>query len=142
MDPNHNPNLGYYNISDLSGLLSSMDDQVVKDKEEAASSKDALDKMEKWKHASQEDNWLDEYEKGENRYSTGKGVHINLKNAEKAQILVSKIPSLIENLTAKINTWEKVRGIPFLYHKDLWLKKIMCDLHMEQNDSTEILVDN
>ncbi|XP_009779411.1 65-kDa microtubule-associated protein 5 isoform X1 [Nicotiana sylvestris] len=103
--------------SDLSYLLSSMDDQVVKAKEQAASRKEVLDKVEKWKHASQEESWLDEYEKDENRYSAGKGVHINLKRAEKARILVSKIPSLIENLTAKVKAWEKEKGMPFLYHK-------------------------
>ncbi|XP_059312341.1 65-kDa microtubule-associated protein 5 [Lycium ferocissimum] len=103
--------------SDLSDLLSSMDDQVVKAKEQAASRKEVLDKVDKWKHASQEESWLDEYEKDENRYSAGKGVHINLKRAEKARILVSKIPSLVENLIAKIKAWEKERGMPFLYHK-------------------------
>lgn len=94
-----------------------MDDQVVKAKEQASSRKEVLDKVEKWKHASQEESWLDEYEKDDNRYSAGKGVHINLKRAEKARILVSKIPSLVENLTAKIKAWEKERGMPFLYHK-------------------------
>ncbi|KAF3621065.1 65-kDa microtubule-associated protein 5 [Capsicum annuum] len=93
--------------SDLSGLLSSMDDQVVKAKEEAASRKDVPDKMEKWKHASQEKSWLDKYGKDENRYNTGKDVHINLKRTKKARILVSKIPSLVENLTAKMKAWEK-----------------------------------
>ncbi|XP_016482832.1 65-kDa microtubule-associated protein 5 [Nicotiana tabacum] len=104
--------------SDLSYLLSSMDDQVVKAKEQAASRKEVLDKVEKWKHASQEESWLDEYEKDENRFSAGKGVHINLKRAEKARILVSKLPSLVENLTAKVKAWEKEKGMPFLYHKD------------------------
>lgn len=40
-----------------------MDDQVVKAKEQASSRKEVLDKVEKWKHASQEESWLDEYEK-------------------------------------------------------------------------------
>lgn len=48
---------------DLSDLLSSMDDQVAKAKEQARSRKDILDKVEKWKHAADEESWLDEYEK-------------------------------------------------------------------------------
>lgn len=36
---------------------------MVKAKEQAASRKEVLDKVEKWKHASQEESWLDEYEK-------------------------------------------------------------------------------
>lgn len=46
----------------MSDLLSSMDDQIAKAKEQALSRKDILDKVEKWKVASGEENWLDEYE--------------------------------------------------------------------------------
>lgn len=35
--------------------------------------------------------------KDENRYSAGRGVHKNLKRAEKARILVSKIPCELLN---------------------------------------------
>ncbi|XP_057991012.1 65-kDa microtubule-associated protein 1-like [Hevea brasiliensis] len=48
---------------DLSDLLSSMDDQIRKAKEQALSRKEILDKVEKWKCASEEEKWLDEYEK-------------------------------------------------------------------------------
>ena len=48
---------------DLSDLLSGIDDQIVKAKELALSRKDILDKVEKWKYASDEENWLDDYEK-------------------------------------------------------------------------------
>ncbi|KAK6233631.1 hypothetical protein QUC31_006037 [Theobroma cacao] len=48
---------------DLSNLLSSMDDEITKAKQEALSRKDILDKVEKWKHASEEEKWLDDYEK-------------------------------------------------------------------------------
>ncbi|GMI80436.1 microtubule-associated protein 65-5 [Hibiscus trionum] len=102
---------------DLSNLLSSMDDQIAKAKQEALSRKDILDKVEKWKHASEEEKWLDDYEKDENRYSAGRGVHKNLKRAEKARSLVSKLPSLVENLIAKVKAWELEKGIPFLYDK-------------------------
>lgn len=49
--------------TDLSDLLSSMDDQIAKAKEQAQSRKDILDKVEKWKHASEEESWLDEYQR-------------------------------------------------------------------------------
>ncbi|KAI3445184.1 hypothetical protein Pfo_001849 [Paulownia fortunei] len=101
---------------DLSDLLSSMDDQIAKAKEQAQSRKDILDKVEKWRHASEEESWLDEYERDENRYSAGRGVHKNLKRAERARILVSKIPSLVESLTAKVKAWELEKGMPFLYN--------------------------
>ncbi|XP_042065049.1 65-kDa microtubule-associated protein 5 [Salvia splendens] len=103
--------------ADLSELLSSMDDQIAIAKEEAQSRKDILDKVEKWKHASEEESWLDEYERDENRYSAGRGVHKNLKRAEKARILVSKIPILVESLTSKVKAWEQERGMSFLYNK-------------------------
>lgn len=101
----------------LSNLLSSMDDQIVKAKEQALSRKDILDKVEKCKFAFEEDKWLDEYEKDENRYSAGRGAHKNLKRAEKARILVGKIPSIIESLTTKVKAWESEKGVPFLFDK-------------------------
>ncbi|XP_074589831.1 65-kDa microtubule-associated protein 5-like [Curcuma longa] len=103
--------------ADLSELLSSMDNQIQKAKEEALSRKDILEKVDKWKYASEEENWLDDYEKDENRYSTGRGVHKNLKRAEKARILMNKIPALLENLIAKIKAWERENEIPFMYYK-------------------------
>ncbi|KAJ8756078.1 hypothetical protein K2173_024625 [Erythroxylum novogranatense] len=103
--------------TDMSDLLSSMDDQITKAKELALSRKDILDKVEKWKCGSEEEKWLDDYEKDENRYSAGRGAHKNLKRAEKARILVSKIPSIVENLTAKIKAWESENGVPFMYDK-------------------------
>lgn len=102
---------------DLSDLLSSMDDQIAKAKEESLSRKDILDKVEKWKHGAEEEQWLDDYEKDENRYSAGRGAHKNLKRAEKARILISKLPSVVENLIAKVKAWEAEKRIPFLYDK-------------------------
>lgn len=40
-----------------------MDNQIAKAKEQALSRKDILEKVDKWKHASDEENWLDDYEK-------------------------------------------------------------------------------
>ncbi|KAJ6825636.1 65-kDa microtubule-associated protein 5-like [Iris pallida] len=101
----------------MSELLSSMDNQIVKAKELALSRKDILEKVEKWKFASEEETWLDDYERDQNRYNAGRGAHKNLKRAEKARILVSKIPSLVDNLTAKVKAWEHERGMKFLYNK-------------------------
>ena len=44
-------------------MLSGIDDQIVKANEQALSRKDILDKVEKWKYASDEENWLDDYER-------------------------------------------------------------------------------
>lgn len=48
---------------DLDDLLSSMDDQIAKAKEQALSRKDILDKVEKWRYATEEEKWLEEYER-------------------------------------------------------------------------------
>lgn len=103
--------------ADLSELLAGMDDRIAEAKEHALSRKDILEKVEKWTSASEEETWLDEYERDQNRYNAGRGAHINLKRAEKARVLVNKIPSLMENLTAKIKVWEKEKGIPFMFNK-------------------------
>ncbi|CAN6346854.1 unnamed protein product [Urochloa humidicola] len=103
--------------ADLSDLLAGLDDRIVEAKEHALSRKDILEKVEKWKSTCEEETWLDEYERDQNRYNAGRGAHINLKRAEKARVLVSKIPSLLENLTAKIKVWEKEKGMPFMFDK-------------------------
>lgn len=103
--------------ADLSELLTGMDDRITEARELALSRKDILEKVEKWTSASEEEGWLGEYERDQNRYNAGRGAHVNLKRAEKARILVSKIPSLLENLTAKIKAWEKEKGIQFMYDK-------------------------
>ncbi|KAI4323593.1 hypothetical protein L6164_023186 [Bauhinia variegata] len=102
---------------DMSDLLQSMDDQIKKAKEQAQSRKDILDRVEKWKFAAEEEKWLDEYERDENRFSGVRGAHKNLQRAEKARTLVTKIPSMVENLIAKVKAWETEKGIPFLYDK-------------------------
>ncbi|KAJ4803667.1 Microtubule-associated protein 65-5 [Rhynchospora pubera] len=102
---------------DLSDLLAGMDGRIVKAKEQAISRKDILEKVEKWKFASEEESWLDEYERDQSRYSAGRGVHKNMKRAEKARILVNKLPVLVETLMSKIKAWEKEKGIPFEYDK-------------------------
>ncbi|KAJ6945359.1 hypothetical protein NC651_000419 [Populus alba x Populus x berolinensis] len=59
----------------------------------------------------------DEYEKDDNRYGAGRGAHKNLKRAEKALILASKTPSVVENLSSIVEAWEMERNIHFLCDK-------------------------
>ncbi|KAJ8646333.1 hypothetical protein MRB53_008081 [Persea americana] len=92
-------------------------EQITKAKEQALSRKEILDKVEKWRFACEEESWLDDYEMDQNRYSAGRGVHKNLKRAEKARLLVNKIPSLVENLRGKVRAWEEEKRMPFLYDK-------------------------
>ncbi|KAK6132981.1 hypothetical protein DH2020_033272 [Rehmannia glutinosa] len=96
-------------------LVADMDNQIVKAKEEAASRKDILDKVEKWMSACEEESWLEDYNRDENRYNASRGAHLNLKRAEKARILVNKIPALVDSLVAKTRVWEQERGITFSY---------------------------
>uniref|UniRef100_A0ACD5TLA5 Uncharacterized protein n=1 Tax=Avena sativa TaxID=4498 RepID=A0ACD5TLA5_AVESA len=103
--------------ADLSELLTKMDDRITEARELALSRKDILEKVEKWTLATEEEGWLGEYERDQNRYNAGRGAHVNLKRAEKARIVVSKIPSLLENLTARVNAWETEKGIPFMHDK-------------------------
>ncbi|XP_042490660.1 65-kDa microtubule-associated protein 1-like [Macadamia integrifolia] len=98
-----------------SELLADMDNQIVKAKEEALSRKEILDKVEKWMSACEEESWLEDYNRDENRYNSSRGAHLNLKRAEKARILVNKIPALVETLVAKIRAWEEERDMPFSY---------------------------
>ncbi|CAH2058792.1 unnamed protein product [Thlaspi arvense] len=102
---------------DLSDILASIDGQIEKAKEEAISRKEILDKVEKLRHAKEEEKWLDDYEKDENRFSAVRGAHKNLKRAEKARSLISKIPAMIDGLATKVKAWEQERGVPFLCDK-------------------------
>nr|CAB3465259.1 unnamed protein product [Digitaria exilis] len=72
--------------ADLSELLAGMDDRIMEAKEHALSRKDILEKVEKWTSATEEETWLDEYERDQNRYNAGRGAHLNLKHAEKARV--------------------------------------------------------
>ncbi|KAI0511924.1 hypothetical protein KFK09_012558 [Dendrobium nobile] len=98
-----------------SELLANMDNQISKAKEEALSRKEILDKVDKWMSACEEESWLEDYNRDENRYNSSRGAHLNLKRAEKARILVNKIPALVDTLVAKTRTWEESRGMSFTY---------------------------
>ncbi|EEF31178.1 65-kDa microtubule-associated protein 1 [Ricinus communis] len=96
-------------------LLADMDNQISKAKEEALSRKEILDKVEKWMSACEEESWLEDYNRDENRYNASRGAHLNLKRAEKARVLVNKIPALVDTLVAKTRAWEDDRGLQFAY---------------------------
>ncbi|KAE9614765.1 putative microtubule-associated protein, MAP65/Ase1/PRC1 [Lupinus albus] len=96
-------------------LLADMDNQIENAKEEALSRKDILDKVEKWMSACEEESWLEDYNRDENRYNASRGAHLNLKRAEKARILVNKIPALVDTLVAKTRAWEEDHGMSFTY---------------------------
>ncbi|KAL8147832.1 hypothetical protein AgCh_005232 [Apium graveolens] len=98
-----------------SQLLSDMDNKIIKAKEVALSRKDILDKVEKWMSACEEESWLEDYMRDDNRYNASRGAHLNLKRAEKARILVNKIPALVDTLIAKTRAWEEERGSAFSY---------------------------
>lgn len=96
-------------------LLADMDNQITKAKEEAVSRKEILDKVEKWMSACEEESWLEDYNRDDNRYNASRGAHLNLKRAEKARILVNKIPALVDTLVNKTRAWEQDRDIQFTY---------------------------
>lgn len=98
-----------------SDLLASMDDQIAKAKEEALSRKEIMEKVDKWMAACEEESWLEDYNRDENRYSVSRGAHINLKRAERARVIVNKIPALVDSLMAKTRAWEEERGATFFY---------------------------
>lgn len=96
-------------------VLEQIEIQVGKVKEEAFSRKEILEKIEKWLAACEEEAWLEEYNRDENRYNAGKGAHLTLKRAEKARALVNKLPAMVEALASKTLSWEKERGAEFTY---------------------------
>ncbi|CAA7400812.1 unnamed protein product [Spirodela intermedia] len=102
-------------IVDPSELLANMEEQIEKAKEESLSRKEIMDRIGKWASACEEEKWLEEYNQDENRYSTGRGVHLNLKRAERARISVTKIPAMVDILMKKTFAWEDERNKPFLY---------------------------
>ncbi|KAF3339765.1 microtubule-associated protein 3 isoform X2 [Carex littledalei] len=96
-------------------LMEQIDNQISLVKEDVLSRKDILEKVEKWLNACEEENWLEEYSKDENRYNAGRGAHLALKRAEKARAIVNKIPAMIHNLSDKITMWERERRKVFTY---------------------------
>ncbi|KAK1392833.1 65-kDa microtubule-associated protein 3 [Heracleum sosnowskyi] len=96
-------------------ILEQIELQIGNVKEEALSRKEILEKVEKWMTACEEECWLEEYNRDENRYNAGRGTHLTLKRAEKARALVNKLPGIIQTIASKTDAWEKERGIEFTY---------------------------
>ncbi|KAJ9545763.1 hypothetical protein OSB04_025470 [Centaurea solstitialis] len=100
---------------DPATLLEQIEILVGKVKEEAFSRKEILEKVEKWMAACEEECWLEEYNRDDNRYNAGRGAHLTLKRAEKARALVNKLPGIVEALVVKTVGWENERGVEFMY---------------------------
>lgn len=96
-------------------LLQQMELQISKVKEEAFSRKELLEKIQKWLSACEEESWLEEYNRDENRYNAGRGTHLMLKRAERARVVVNKIPAMVELLKSKAKAWKNERGVDFFY---------------------------
>ncbi|KAG5605113.1 hypothetical protein H5410_026605 [Solanum commersonii] len=100
---------------DHADLLTSMNKQITQAQEEASSRKAIMEKVEKWILGRDEELWLEEYSRDDNRYSVSRGAHKNLRRAERARVMVNKIPALVDMLIAKTKSWEEERKKPFLY---------------------------
>ncbi|XP_057798404.1 65-kDa microtubule-associated protein 3 [Salvia miltiorrhiza] len=100
---------------DASCVLEQIELQISKVREEALNRKDILEKVEKWMAACDEESWLEEYNRDDNRYSAVRGAHLILKRAEKARVLVNKLPAMVETLASKTTAWEKENGVHFTY---------------------------
>ncbi|KAI5593535.1 hypothetical protein BDE02_03G020200 [Populus trichocarpa] len=100
---------------DPASILEQIELQIANVKEESFSRKEILEKVEKWLTACEEESWLEEYNRDDNRYNAGRGAHLTLKRAEKARNLVNKMPGMVEALASKTMTWESKRGTEFLY---------------------------
>uniref|UniRef100_A0A804LU12 65-kDa microtubule-associated protein 8 n=1 Tax=Zea mays TaxID=4577 RepID=A0A804LU12_MAIZE len=96
-------------------LLKTMDEYIYRAKEEATSRKDIMDKVDKWMASWDEERWLEEYSRDDRRYSVSRGAHKHLKRAERARIIVNKIPGLVEQLMVKTQFWEQERNKIFYY---------------------------
>ncbi|KAF6150754.1 hypothetical protein GIB67_020837 [Kingdonia uniflora] len=98
-----------------SELLTSIEGHITKVIEEAMSRKEIMDRVDRWQAACEEETWLEDYNQDKNRYSAGRGVHINLKRAERARGTVNKIPAIVDNLMNRTLAWEDERKMEFLY---------------------------
>ncbi|KAF8049761.1 hypothetical protein N665_2121s0002 [Sinapis alba] len=99
-------------------LLTAMDEKIERAKEEAASRKGIIEKVDRWMLARDEERWLEEYDQDENRYSVSRNAHRNLRRAERARKEVSKITGLVESILVKTKSWEAERQKVFLYNEE------------------------
>ncbi|KAJ0638101.1 putative microtubule-associated protein, MAP65/Ase1/PRC1 [Helianthus annuus] len=121
---------------DYADLLNRMDEQIAKAGDEALSRKTIMEKVEKWALARDEERWLEEYNMDDNRYSVSRGAHKNLKRAERARVMVNKMPALVDSLIAKTKSWEEERKKVFLYDK-VPLLALMEEYNMSRREKEE-----
>ncbi|KAJ9176197.1 hypothetical protein P3X46_011536 [Hevea brasiliensis] len=121
---------------DHADLLMSMDEQIARAKEEASSRKEIMEKVERWILARDEERWLEEYSMDENRYSVSRGAHKNLRRAERARVIVNKIPVLVALLIAKTKIWEEERKKVFLFD-DVPLLAMLEEYNMSRQEREE-----
>jgi len=100
---------------DPASILEQIKLQIANVKLESFSRKEILERVEKWLTACEEESWLEEYNRDDNRYNAGRDAHLTLKRAEKARNLVNKMPGMVEALASKTMTWEIERDTEFLY---------------------------
>ncbi|XP_073144755.1 65-kDa microtubule-associated protein 3-like isoform X1 [Henckelia pumila] len=72
---------------DVTCVLEKIELQISRAKEERDPRK-----VEKWIVACEEESWLEEYSRDDNRYNAGRGCYLTLRRAEKARLLVNKLP--------------------------------------------------
>ncbi|CAD6202828.1 unnamed protein product [Miscanthus lutarioriparius] len=82
-------------------LLSSIEVQITKANEESLTRKDIMGEWINGYQLVMKRLGLRNITKDDNRYSAGRGAHLNLKRAEKARITVQKIPRIL-NLHVKV----------------------------------------
>ncbi|KAI4383608.1 hypothetical protein MLD38_009422 [Melastoma candidum] len=95
--------------------LMTMDERISRVREEALSRIAIMEKVEKWMIARDEERWLEEYNRDENKYSVSRGAYKNLKRAERAWVTISKISALVELIIEKTKSWEEERKKVFLF---------------------------
>ncbi|CAD6336316.1 unnamed protein product [Miscanthus lutarioriparius] len=88
-----------------SELLADMENQILKANEESLSRKDILERVDRWMSACEEESWLEDYSRDDNRYSATRGAHLK----------VNKIPAIVDTLVAKTRAWEQEHGMAFTY---------------------------
>ncbi|OVA06821.1 Microtubule-associated protein [Macleaya cordata] len=102
-------------LVDPSELLANIEAQITKAKDEAGNRREIMERIDRWLAACDEERWLEDYNQDDNRYSAGRGAHINLKRAERARVTVNKIPAMVDNLINRTLAWENERKLLFLY---------------------------
>lgn len=123
-------------LVDPSELLANIEAQIAKTKEEAASRKEIMERIDRWLSACEEESWLEDYNQDDNRYSAGRGAHINLKRAERARLTVNKIPAIVDNLIIKTRAWEDEKEMWFLYD-GVRLVSLLADYKLTRQQKEE-----